>query len=60
MLNLEQTWKLHDLLEEFHDTFSLDENDRGDADMEIRMEDAAPSEVPSHMLLALAVCQELS
>ena len=59
---MEQTQKLHDLLEEFHVTFSLDENERGETDlaeMEIWTGDATPRKVPAHRM-PLTVRQEVS
>ena len=62
LLSLEQTQELHVLLEEFHDTFSLDENERGETDlaeMEIQTGDASPRKVPARRM-PLAVRQEVS
>ena len=62
LLSLEQTQELHVLLEEFHDTFSLDENERGETDlaeMEIQTGDASPRKVPARRM-PLAVHQEVS
>ena len=46
----EQAEKLHELLEEFHAAFSLEEDERGETDlveMEIHTGDAAPRRVPA-------------
>ena len=62
LLDEEQTQRLHNLLEVFHDTFSLDESERGETDlveMEIQTGEAAPRKVPA-CRMPLAVRQEVS
>ena len=62
LLAQEQTQCLHQLLEKFHDAFSLDEGERGETDlveMEIRTGDAPPKRVPARRM-PLVVCQEVS
>ena len=62
LLVQEQTQCLHQLLEKFHDAFSLDEDERGETDlveMEIRTGDAPPKRVPARRM-PLVVRQEVS
>ena len=62
LLSVEQAGKLHELLEEFHLAFSLEEDEQGETDlveMEIHTGDATPRRVPARRI-PLTVRQEVS
>ena len=62
LLDSSETRRLHELLEEFHSAFSLEESERGETDlleMEIHTGDATPRRVPARRM-PLAVRQEVS
>ena len=53
LVDSSETRKLHELLEEFHSAFSLEEGERGETDlieMEIHTEDATPRWVPARRM----------
>ena len=62
LLSVEQAGKLHELLEEFHLAFSLEEDEQGETDlveMEMHTGDATPRRVPARRM-PLTVRQEVS
>ena len=62
LLDSNETRRLHELLEEFHSAFSLEESERGETDlleMEIHTGNATPRRVPARRM-PLAVRQEVS